>query len=142
MMNKPVVIYDLDSCVSDDRWRLHLLPDYDTYHFFCPNDLPANKEIWPKNLDEFTPIIMTARPEKFRAHTEAWLKQNGFLYVELYMRENNDMRTSPEIKQDMIMKKLNKDYMKPKIALAYDDRDDVLETYSKMGIKTQKVEIK
>jgi hypothetical protein len=142
MKNKPIVIYDLDSCVSDDRWRLHLLPDYDTYHFFCVNDVPVNKEIWPKDLEEFTPIIMTARPEKFRTHTETWLKQNGFLYVELYMRENDDMRTSPEIKREMVIKKLNKDYMKPKIELAYDDRDDVLEAYRKLGIKTQKVEIK
>lgn len=142
MKNKPVVIYDLDSCISDDRWRLHLLPDYDTYHFFCSMDNPVNKEIWPKDLEEFTPIIMTARPEKFRAHTEKWLKEHGFQYVELYMRDNDDMRTSPEIKHDMVVRKLNKDYMSPKIDMAYDDRDDVLKTYSKLGIQTTKVEIK
>lgn len=140
-MNKPVVIYDLDSCVSDDRWRLHLLPDYDTYHFFCPNDLPANKEIWPKNLDEFTPIIITARPEKFRAHTEAWLRQNGFLYVELYMRDNDDMRTSPELKKSAVAK-VQKDYLKCVIQMAYDDRQDVLDMYESLGIPTTKVEIK
>ena len=140
-MNKPVVIYDLDSCVSDDRWRLHLLPDYDTYHFFCPNDLPANKDIWPKNLDEFTPVIVTARPEKFRAHTEAWLRQNGFLYVDLYMRDNDDMRSSPELKKSAVAK-IQKDYFNCVINMAYDDRQDVLDMYETLGIPTRKVEIK
>lgn len=140
-MNKPVIIYDLDSCVSDDRWRLHLLPDYDTYHFFCPNDLPANKEIWPKNLDEFTPVIITARPMKFRAHTEAWLKQNGFLYVDLYMRGDDDMRTSPELKRDAI-NQIKLEYFNPEIIMAYDDRQDVLDMYESLGIPTTKVEIK
>lgn len=139
-MNKPVVIYDLDSCVSDDRWRLHLLPDYDTYHFFCPNDLPANKDIWPKNLDEFAPIIITARPMKFRAHTEAWLRQNGFLYVDLYMRGDNDMRTSPELKRDAVSQ-IKVDYFNPEIKIAYDDRQDVLDMYETLGIPTRKVEI-
>lgn len=141
MKNKPVVIYDLDSCVSDDRWRLHLLPDYDTYHFFCPNDIPVNKEIWPKNLDEFSPIIITARPEKFRAHTEKWLKEHGFLYVEMYMRDNDDLRSSPDLKRSAV-KKLLDEYYDPKILMAYDDRDDVLAMYKTLGINTRKVEIK
>ena len=141
MKNKPVVIYDLDSCVSDDRWRLHLLPDYDTYHFFCPNDAPANKEIWPKNLDEFAPIIITARPEKFRVFTEKWLKEHGFLYVEMYMRDNDDLRSSPDLKRSAV-KKLLDEYYDPKILMAYDDRDDVLAMYKTLGINTRKVEIK
>lgn len=140
-MNKPVVIYDLDSCVSDDRWRQHLLPDYDTYHFFCPNDLPVNRDIWPTNLDEFTPVIVTARPEKFRAHTEAWLRQNGFVYVQLYMRGNDDMRTSPELKRDAV-ERIKHDYFNPEIKMAYDDRQDVLDMYETLGIPTRKVEIK
>ena len=140
-MNKPVVIYDLDSCVSDDRWRLHLLPDYDTYHFFCAMDMPANKDIWPNNTEDFTPLIVTARPEKFRAHTEKWLKEHGFQYVELYMRDNNDMRTSPELKKSAVAK-IQKDYFNCVINMAYDDRQDVLDMYETLGIPTKKVEIK
>ena len=141
MKNKPVVIYDLDGCVSNDLWRRYMLPDYETYHFFCHSDLPANREIWPKNYDNFTPIIITSRPEWFRIHTEKWLKENEFFYVQLYMRPNGDLRTSPELKS-AIIKQVNIDYSNPEILVAYDDRDDILDAYKLLNINTKKVDIK
>jgi len=35
-MRKEIIVFDLDGTISDDRWRRHLIPDYDSYHFYCP----------------------------------------------------------------------------------------------------------
>lgn len=48
----------------------------------------------------FTIRIVTARPERFRSQTEAWLKRNSIPYDKLVMRSSSDNRPDPVLRAE------------------------------------------
>lgn len=80
-----------------------------------------------KNVDI---ILSTARNEKCRALTEARLKNDFVPFTYIYMRTNNDLRPSPEVKEEHL-----KAIMKKYSVIAFID-DDILncEAAKKLGI--------
>ena len=68
------IILDLDGCISDDRWRLHLIdhnePDmtkrYEKYHSVCDSDPPINRHLFD-SLDEVV-------------RTRGWTKEQAAQY--------------------------------------------------------------
>lgn len=153
---REIVICDLDGCLSDDRWRRCLLPmpgaSYDNYHVHGCSDCAVDNVLIDvlhdlrESNDADCPqkrhlLIVTSRPEKFKAQTDLWLQQvlPGIDYT-LLMRPEMCGMHSPELKMHLIGKWLevhvtpNLDEFEAAdpwlcIAAAYDDRQDVLDAY-------------
>lgn len=155
----PVIIFDLDGCLSDDRDRRHLLPtpaehhnnsdrDYEAYHAGLHLDriLPRTWQDFRRACNELACriLIVTARPESVRELTMSWLRNKasvgaeaGYVdlsNVELLMRPTGNRTHSPLLKPALIEKWADeKDWCVEFIA-AYDDRPDVLRAYNATGI--------
>lgn len=128
-----VRIVDLDSTISDDRWRQWLLPAhssgpdasqrYHNYHALCDRDELINETIV---RDSPVPVvIVTSRPECFRNKTEAWLAERNLRVEKLYMRPNTNDWPSAMLKMGLVWRALND--LCADIESVWDDRADVLE---------------
>lgn len=138
---KEIVIFDIDGCLADDRWRRDkILPgNWDAYHAGIPADQlyePAAQEL-RRHLSEGRGVAyVTARPESARAATLAWLERNGLPHdtLMLFMRPDGDVTPSPELKV-RIVSELHMNLQPLDLALsvvvAYDDRRDVLDAYAR-----------
>jgi hypothetical protein len=132
-----VRIVDLDSTVSDDRWRQWLIdpsqPDsndkYHAYHIHCDQDPVINRHL----VDESpVPVVfVTARPEYTRQKTCEWLREHNLRYIALVMRPDDDNSPSPVLKQRALLE-LERIF---EIESAYDDREDVIEMFLHHNIK-------
>lgn len=144
MNTSPVVMFDLDGTLCDDRWRQHLIlsdnvthgdldAKWDAYHAACGQDLPINLHLLD-GLSTFDVAFVTSRPEKFREKTKQWLRENIYSHRNspLLMRPIGDHRHSPELKVDLMRKHLGGG---DNVTDAYDDRQDVLEALFMAGVK-------
>jgi len=139
-------ISDLDGCISNDQWRFkdvdHSVKDpserYAKYHSLMSLDKPRNMAIIRAECKVAKPLIITARPEEFRPDTNWWVNKHFPRFVEnknVLMRPNGDHSPSPACKIELLQGWLS---MNPsaKIVLAIDDREDILEAYKTIGIKS------
>lgn len=146
-----VSIIDLDGTISDDRWRRHLLPDpelsvlehdYDAYHAALHADKAVNMNLVFKAAASGRKILfVTARPEKYREATSAWLDQHLKRYGihtswALQMRPNEDTRPSPELKIDLVQRWMmgRPEGLTVIDFQAFDDRADVVDAFTKWGV--------
>jgi len=136
-MKNKIRIVDLDSTVSDDRWRQWLIdydhPDvtarYHAYHIHCDKDPVINRHIVD---DSPVPVIfVTARPVYMRDKTEQWLKKHGLDYIALVMRPNDDHSPSPAMKERVLYHIENLF----SVERAYDDRQDIIDMFRCNGVE-------
>lgn len=135
------VIIDLDNCIADDAWRIpHIhwqksnpMERYHDYHSLSAYDQAGNSFLYDNAQGEV--IVFTARPVLYAPITHEWLRRNGVNAKHVIMRNNNDHRSSLELKRHML-------HWLPElygvtwseISAAYDDRPDIVEMYRKHGI--------
>lgn len=142
-----ISIVDLDGCISDDRWRRHLIGEangakdrYHEYHKCLLRDEPANlHEIVG---DQF--VIITGRPVRYRELTTLWLRDVGIEPLYTMMRNDNDHRPVGELKGLMLQALLdvNSYGIQPEeIIDAIDDREVVVAEYRKLGFAARVVRI-
>lgn len=141
-------IIDLDGCISDDRWRRKLIgidrnseaPDdvFAAYHARCGDDLPCDLVIDTLRLRERDNyIIVTGRPEIVRPQTEAWLKRHRLRPIDIIMRDGPDLSTVEfKKKAALTLQSIGYD-----IDSAYDDREDVVEAYRSLGIRSRVINL-
>ena len=110
---------DIDSTISDDRWRRNLLEEalkkqaacvaegendfFDPFHERCGEDMPfpaATSKIVAAWEDGANILFNTARTEKHRTATTAWLKKNigNGVHFMLAMRGNRDHSPNWKVK--------------------------------------------
>lgn len=121
-------IFDLDGTlceVSEGRRNLISGPggkDYDTYHedaeFEEPNRHIRNLCLALSNSG-YNILISTGRPERYRNDTMIWLQRQGIPFHQLYMRLNEDKRSSEEVKRDHHHIMISAGY---EPVIAFDDR--------------------
>ena len=138
MMNSGTIrVVDLDSTVSDDKWRQWLIDPqaedgenkYHAYHIHCDRDSAINRHI----VDE-SPVpvfFVTARPEYVRQKITNWLREKNFKYQALIMRPNGNHQHSVDLKRKLISDLL----MMFEIERAYDDRADIIEMCKELGLR-------
>jgi hypothetical protein len=149
---KPIAIFDLDGCISDDRHRRHLLPhtfrsnprplDYTAYHALCGEDAPINHHALHERIDTHRIVFITARPEACRKATESWLRLAHTLSpreYDLLMRPAGDLRPSPGLKVDLFERAYGGVAAWQFVDVAYDDRQDVLFAYAAKGVTAKKL---
>ena len=140
-------LFDLDGCLSDDTWRQQHLPphhsldpaDYESYHAGQYEDLPINLSLfeYAASLDVVNEIVfVTARPEAYRDLTKRWIDDNlpvTNCEYRLLMRPDGNTMVSPTLKIWLLH---SYDIKPADVALAFDDRADVLQAYTDYGIAT------
>lgn len=143
-----LALFDLDGCVSNDRWRRHHQPTgktappeaYDSYNIGCAYDEPANVQCVIEEMAQQRLItFVTARPEKWRPQTHSWLDKHFSGWHTLLMRPDGNVARSPQLKEQLILEHLAA--TKAKVAVAYDDRDDVIAMYRALGFDARLLEI-
>jgi len=136
-------IIDLDNCISDDEWRIpaidwhetNLMKRYHDYHMLGAFDQADNHGLFIGLPYDVRLFVFTARPKFFQANTVEWLRRNEVPCEVLFMRENDDMSPSCELKKKFMSAVFTKYRIKAsEILAAYDDRKDVISTYKKMGV--------
>jgi hypothetical protein len=141
------LILDMDNCISDDHWRQHeiqwglkdLNKRYWNYNTLCSFDKYVKPDI---DFSKYCIAIFTTRPNFCRAMTHEWCNRNKIGYAVLLMRDYKDHRPSAEVKKDMLLdlRKIRGLSFKD-IALAVDDRKDVLAVYQRFGIPTLQIKL-
>lgn len=146
-----VVVCDLDGTLCDIEHRRHFVRDgnKDWNSFFAGTmDDTLRKEVHDMlvkfhKIDGKKIIFVSARPEKCRFDTEAWLFMNGYSlsyrldpednemrYEALLMRPDSDTRDDTIIKQEILDKYLRKE----SIHKVIDDRPKVVRMWESNGL--------
>lgn len=101
------IIVDIDGTLADNSHRQHLIETegWDVFFSECYHDIPIEPIVSiVQILEEYHSIlIVTGRPEKYKALTRQWLDKNGIRFLELYMRKDGDHRPDYEVKQEMLV---------------------------------------
>jgi phosphoglycolate phosphatase-like HAD superfamily hydrolase len=106
------VIFDLDGTLCNVSEALHhiLSPpngkkDWNAFHEAAlaapPHDwvVQMAKDFDAQGIDV---LVVTARYARWERHSELWLVLNGVPYRKLFHRTNNDRRSPPEVKRDIL----------------------------------------
>ena len=123
---KPIVLVDIDGTLADVRHRLYHIRDgrkknWKGFFEGMDRDTPiASTVAWVRSLAQIHDIIIiTGRPEEYRARTVAWLKQNEIPFSDMFMRRDGDHRPDYEIKQEAL-ERWPKERIKLAIELAWE----------------------
>lgn len=106
---RTAIIVDVDGTVANvDSIRHHVRAkpkNFDAFHAESVN-VPAHDwvvdQVRQAKADGHASIIVTARKERWRRHTEFWLALNDVPADALFMRGDNDHRKDVEVKQDIL----------------------------------------
>ena len=143
--SKKVVILDIDHTVSDAAWRDDMIGaagfTWDDYHKEAPKDKPIEEMVRLVYClrHEFHIIAVTARPEKWRGITMAWLVNQGVMFHELIMRPDKDYSSAAALKVKLVKERIGDD-LRSQVAFVLDDRDDVMAAFRAEGVTCLQVQ--
>ena len=133
------LIVDIDGVISDASARQHFLDaaERDWWGFFnaSVDDPPIYESLKLVNrlAEGHVIALLTARPEKLASTTLTWLDKNKIDWDLLFMRDDDDFRSSPDTKFDLLSKLRDVGY-DPILAIDDDPRNLVM--YRSEGIET------
>lgn len=136
---KQAIIFDIDGTLADHKNRLKYIEQkpkkWDLFFSESIYDKPLKhiKIIYDalKKTGKYYIIIMTGRPNKYKAITIEWLQKNGFDYDKLLMRPTNNFKQNLEMKE-ILLQKIMQYY---EVVFAFDDDEKIMELYKKYNIK-------
>lgn len=139
---KPIALIDIDGTIADVRHRLHHIQgpgrkNWKAFFEAMDRDTPIAEMVEQVHQLEkdHEIVIVTGRPEQYRARTEKWLASNGVRYARLFMRPEGDHRPDYTVKAEVL-----RHYPKGSVALAIDDRGPVCDMWEKNGISCIRVD--
>jgi phosphoglycolate phosphatase-like HAD superfamily hydrolase len=104
----PAVVFDMDGVLSDASRRQHYLDrpfrDWEAFFQACgDDDLIAEVARLLEVLDpDLRVLLLTARPQRVRDQTLAWLQRYGLRWDLLVMRDWDDFGSSRSYKQRVV----------------------------------------
>lgn len=131
------VIFDIDGTLADASHRLHLIkkkpPDWDAFFAAVGDDPPHLPviDMARRVAHCYQVVLVSGRPEKTRAATQAWLNTYGLGGWPLYMRPDSDYRQDYVVKRE-ILHRLRAEGCDIKFAV--DDRPQVIAMWRGEGI--------
>lgn len=128
-------LVDLDHTLSDASWRDPLLGSWDRYHRASVDDEPIEEMVqllWALRMAGHAIIILTARPSKYRALTEQWLRDHNAPFDEILMRDDDGFRPSDQMKWELVDGRFRDLFAQTLVVV--DDRTDVSRKFSENGI--------
>ncbi len=104
----PAVVFDMDGVLSDASRRQHYLDrpfrDWEAFFQACGDDDLINEVA--RLLEVLDPdlrvLLLTARPQRVRDQTLAWLQRYGLRWDVLVMRDWDDFGSSRSYKQRVV----------------------------------------
>ncbi len=155
-MSEPIknaVVFDLDGCVSDDRWRQNLIPTpdvsdpdainkaWEAYHADCDKDpiLPSGGAILRDHIKQGHIILFcTGRTITVGERSAQWISANFGISpadFSILMRQVNDHRSAVDLKKEFAEFIIsNSQRNGSTVVAAYDDREDVVAMYRSLGL--------
>lgn len=139
------IICDIDGTVADLSHRLHHLDKKDWDAFFAEADkdtpitptLDVIDDILYRRYEQIVApevIFVSARPERLREVTTAWLKYNLLHFTDsntLLMRKDGDTRADHIVKEEILDHILGQGY---EIEAVFDDRPSVVDMWKRRGL--------
>jgi len=104
------VVFDIDGVLADASGRQRHLAglrrDWDAFFAECGEDpiIPEVVRLLELLAPELAVVLLTARPERVRSKTLAWLGSHGLRYDLLVMRERGDSAPTREFKRTETLK--------------------------------------
>lgn len=144
-MIRDVILVDLDDTLAAAWRREHLIEaeGWDAFHSQLGDDDPIHDLVAAVNAlhgAAFHIIGLTARPEKWRTATMAWMVKHDLHLHELLMRPDADFTKSPVVKVAVAAERLGGvDQIKARVAFIIDDRQDVCEAFAALGVTALQV---
>ncbi len=139
------VLVDLDGTLSDHEKRLPFLPENPDDQDADWTDFYRNQLSDPpfvgvaeiiRRLRDMYVVIMTARPEKYRADSERWLQNNQINWDAMLMRAEGDHRPNMEVKKDQLELVLGLGW---RPFIAFEDHPPTIDMLRAAGIETLSV---
>jgi phosphoglycolate phosphatase-like HAD superfamily hydrolase len=138
-MNKDLVIFDLDGTLTDNSHRqkyvLGKQKDWGSFFEAQPLDRPKlNIVRLFQSLEisnQFKLMIVTARPERYRAVTEAWLSKHDIFPERVIMRKDGDRRADDIVKREILYTLKEEEFA---IVFVVDDRKSVVQMWRSEGV--------
>lgn len=135
----PAIIVDLDGtlCIKGDRD----IYDASLCHLDTRDEAVNTIAEWAW-ADDYEIIFLSGRGEEHRAETEAWLEANGWsLHINgvsgPFMRPEGDRRPDFKVKADLFEEHVRGKF---NVKFALDDRNQIVDLWRGMGIKTLQVD--
>ena len=146
MHKKRIIGFDMDGTLANFEHRkedfLYSPKDWSEINNKSLKDPPHDELLYLNRLlgedEDNIVIIITARSEASRKHTERWLLNNDVIYKKIYMRDIGDYRPDYEVKLDLA-KKVYEEYGE-KLYLVFEDNPQVCDMWRKNNIKCLQVE--
>jgi hypothetical protein len=140
---KQIVLTDIDHTISDASWRDPMIPlnDWDAYHAASANDLPIQATcdlLWTLERAGWLIVGCTARPGKWRKLTLNWMMRHIVPMHELLMRPDDNYRSSPEMKLQLVTERFGPDFAEV-ITFMLEDREDVTQAFKAAGLTVLQV---
>lgn len=139
-----MVIFDLDGCLSDDRWRRPYIDwghqdselRYRDYHLLCGFDRFAGltEEDHQRLARHDGYVVMTSRPEWTRPITLEWLARNRMPQPKkVYMRPERNYQPCEDLKGEMLLRAIREFNLPAYGWFGFDDLQCVVDRYRKLG---------
>lgn len=136
------IIFDADGTLVDVRGIRHYVRgkwrDFDAFHrssYFSPPNQHVLDMAMDADREGYAVIVVTAREDKYRDVTQAWLDKHNVPYENIYMRPTGDSRKDAVVKYE-ILDTILEDY---DVVHAVDDNPAVNEVWQKAEILTTHV---
>lgn len=137
------IILELDSVISDDKWReKHIdiktmgMHRYHGYHLLAGFDDVCNEQLF----SEHEIIILTDHPVFYSVITYEWLRRNNISPKIMMFRPTQSTMSTRQQRYDQLMSMFRLfDVKKEDIVAAYDYRHEVCKMYRTEGIHAEKV---
>ncbi|MBW3574663.1 MAG: hypothetical protein KY450_07320 [Actinobacteria bacterium] len=106
--DRPLAVIDIDGVLADVGHRLHFLrrrpKDWNGFFSAARTDPPHPEglALAAELASGHEIVLLTGRPERCRADTEAWLAEHGVDHELLVMRPAGDRRPAAEVKVGLL----------------------------------------
>ena len=143
---KEAIVVDIDGTIADNSHRTHLVEgkkkDWSKFFDKMGDDKPIRESILlvQKYFREgLTVLIATGRLKKYEVLTTNWLdKHIGVDEYLLFQRENNDFRSSVDLKKEIILNIQGR--FDIKIIMENDEK--IVQMYKAQGLNCIKLDLK
>ena len=139
--DKKIVICDIDGTVANNDHRQHLLKGFKTWDLFfnaLDKDTPI-LEVIEYVLKLYSNgkkiVFITGRPERFRKPTLRWLSRYFDFELNVFMRENNDIRHKKLVKKDIFTNNFNSE----QIYIAIENDLELIDLWKSLGLQVKEI---
>lgn len=141
------LLVDMDGTLADCTHREHYVKpnteigsnkkNWDMFFNLTPLD-PVRYDVLDliqKKYKDIPKVIVTARAEEWRPHTEKWLKEKGIEFHQILMRNSNDRREDSIVKKEILDTYCDVS----SVVAVIDDRPPVIEMWRQNGLHVEDV---